>query len=460
VDEPGLQLNQDAAVEPTTPEDLQKTVPAPVEPPIKKDDDLAQFNESLHQQRSGLKWIFASGLVAVIGIGGWLGYRAFVQTSPDVVTVTTAPVSRDDIEVIITESGIVELGGQQPFNAPRDVTVQSVLVEERQRVSQGQVLLELRDRELQQRLADRAVEARINQLDRQRQQEIVMERQARVADAESRLADSSDLLDQGFISEDAFRIDQRALEDAQSELRDAELALTQAQLRVEQDQLTLQSLQLELADNQIVSPIDAIVLKVDVKPGDGVEREGRLLSIGDPNQETIRLEMTTLNAARVGIGMPVRVSVIGPNPQTFDGRIVRVSPQAVTEDGNSDQSTVEAEARLNQPSGSLIPGSAVSVDVIVEQRQEVLVVPVTAIQRDGASPYVWVQDADNLAQQREVTIGLETLEAVEITAGLQVGDEIVVAVPPEASLVPGQPLNTAAESPPSGPPSSRSGGAM
>ncbi|WP_204137458.1 efflux RND transporter periplasmic adaptor subunit [Halomicronema sp. CCY15110] len=416
------------------------------------------------KQSAGFKWLLASGLVAVLGMGAWLGYRGFSQASPAVVMVSTAPVSRDDLEVVITEAGVVELGGQQTFKAPGDVTVQAVLVEERQRVAQGQVLLELRDRDLQQRLADRSVQARINQIDLQRQAEVLAERRSRVVDAENRLADSTDLLEQGYISEDAFRDDRRALEDAQSDLRNAEVELTKAQLQVQQDQLTLASLQQELTDNQIVSPIAAIVLNVDVNPGDGVEREGRLLSIGDPTQESIRLELTTLNATRVGLGMPVRVSVIGPNPEIFEGRIVRVSPQAVTEDTNAEQSTVEAEATLNQPSGSLIPGSAVSVDIILEQRQNALVVPVTAVQREGETPYVWVRDADDLAQRREVAIGLETLEAVEITSGLQEGDEIVVSMPPEARLVPGQPLQTEADAGPTdqqnGANQSRRGGAM
>lgn len=463
VDDSSLKLNQDNVVEPTTSEDIQTASPSPLEN-LPDETEPALWTEPRRQTSPGLKWIVASGLIAVVGIGGWFGYRAFVQSPPETVTVTMTPVSRDDLEEMITESGVVELGGQQTFKAPGDVTVQSVLVEERARVTRGQVLLELRDRELQQRLADRTVEARINELDLRRQQEVLAERQSRVADAESRLADSADLLEQGYISEDAFRNDKRELEDAQAALRDAEVKLAQAQLRVEQDQLTLASLQLELADNQLVAPMDAIVLKVDVKPGDGVEREGRLLSIGDPTQESIRLEMNTLNAAKVGIGMPVRVSVIGPNPEVFDGRIVQVSPQAVTEANNSEQSTVEAEATLNQPSGSLIPGSAVSVDIILAQRQNALVVPVTAIQREGESPYVWVRDGDNLARQREVTIGLETLEAVEITAGLQEGDEIVVALPPEVRLTPGQPLSTEADVLPSGADDAasrgRQGGAM
>jgi multidrug efflux pump subunit AcrA (membrane-fusion protein) len=71
-----------------------------------------------------------------------------------------------------------------------------------------------------------------------------------------------------------------------------------------------------------------------------------------------------------------------------------------------------------------------------------LAVPVTAIQREGSQPYVWVKDADNTARKREVTLGLETLEAVEIVAGLQIDDEIVVSLPPDAELAEGQPLGT------------------
>ena len=229
VEDSGLELNQDKVLEPTPPEDPQTTSPSTLNK-SPEPEDLDLWAEPRQPEQTGLKWIMASGLIAIVGIGGWFGYRAFIQSPPDVVMVTLAPVSRGDLEEIITESGIVELGGQQTFKAPGDVTVQSVLVEERQRVTQGQVLLELRDRGLQQRLADRTVEARINQLDLRRKQEVLAERQSRVADAESRLADSADLLEQGYISEDAFRTDKRELEDAQSALRNAEVELAQAQV--------------------------------------------------------------------------------------------------------------------------------------------------------------------------------------------------------------------------------------
>jgi HlyD family secretion protein len=435
-----VHLQESPVDKPAADDDIQPASGAPFDlGALDEVEDLQE--EAGHQPSTGLRWLVGSGIVALVGLGGWWGYQRFLKALPEPISVTLAPVQRDDLEMIITEAGVVELGGQQTFKAPGDVTVQAVLVEERQRVAQGQVLLELRDRSLQQDLEDRLVQSRINQLDLQRRQEQLAEQQSRLADAQARLIDSADLLERGFISEDEYRRDRLEFENAQSQVRDAEVEITKAELKVQQDDITVNNLRLQLADNQITSPMDAIVLKVDVQPGDGVQREGRLLSIGDPQQEIIRLQLTALNAAKVGIGMPVRVSVIGPNPEQFEGQLVRVSPQAISNSDDSGQSTVEAEARLRQPSGSLIPGSAVSVDIVLEQRQAVLVVPVAAVQREGGKPYVWVQDAAGLAQQRPVTLGLETLEAIEIAAGLQIGDEIVVDLPSEVQLSPGDPID-------------------
>lgn len=431
-------------MDPTTSDDYQiastpiSSLSAPADPP-------PDLDEPTHRQSAGLRWILGSGLIAVVGIGGWLGYQTVLRQPPAPVEVMTAPVIRRDLEVSITETGEVELGGQQTFKAPSDVTVQAVLVEERQRVTQGQVLLELRDRAVEQTLDDQLVQNQISELTLLRHQEVLQERRLRLADAESRLQDSTELLDRGFISEDDFRRDRQAVEEAQSQLRDAEIELAKSELQIQRDQVKTDNLRQQLEDNQILSPINALVLKVEVKPGDGVEREGRLLSIGDPTQETIRLQLTTLNASTVNVGMPVEVRVIGPNPEVFPGRITRVSPQAISSGQNAEQSTVEAEARLNQPSNVLIPGSAVSVNILQQQRQDVLVVPVTALQRDAEQPYVWVQDDENTAQRQEVEVGLETLQLVEVTAGLEVGDDIVVSVPPETPLTPGQPLITPAD---------------
>ena len=440
---------------PPTPADISPETEAPLSPPSTSDLFLDILSEPEEKRRSGMKWLVGSGVLLAAGLAGWVGYNTFLKSPADPIAVPTTAVQVGSIELTITESGTVELGGQQTFKAPSDVTVEAVQVQERQRIDAGTVLLVLRDRALQRELNNKQVENQKAANTLARKQEVILEKQEKLQTAQERFQDSQSLFDRGFISEDEYRRDQQAVDDALSELKDAQVELTNAELDIRNLQLTLQNIRTQLTDNQITSPIDAVVLKVEVKPGDGVKQEGRLLTIGDPTQETVRLQLGTLNAARVNVNMPVRVSMIGPNPQVFTGYISRVSPQAVSAGssnpyggGGEQQGKVEAEAILDTASdGALIPGSAVSVEIILDQRQAVITVPLMAIQNQGDDPFVWLKDEDGKAQKQAVTLGLQNLQTAEIISGLQAGDEIVPALPPGVELTPGAPLADAATMP-------------
>ncbi|WP_017297496.1 efflux RND transporter periplasmic adaptor subunit [Nodosilinea nodulosa] len=416
------------------------------------DDDLYDDGPAA-KQRTGLKWIVASGLVLVLGLGGWLGYRTWQRRSVDPVVVTTGSPSRDTLENRVDASGVVSLGNQQTLKAPADVTVESVLVQERQRVAKGTVLLRLRDRALEQDLDEAQIQTEILRLERQRQAELRQDRQRTVQRAEERLSESQSLVDQGYISEDEYNRDRDALETAQSDLRGAEVDLQRSELEIRQNQATLTNLRARLADNAIVAPFDAVVLNIDVQPGDGVQSEGTLLTIGDPTQEVVLFDLMTLDANKVSVNMPVRVSIIGPSPERYTGRVISIAPQAIgdSESDRGSQATVKAVARLDRPSGTLIPGSAVSVEVILVQQENALALPLNAIQKDGGDTYVWVVDSNGKAQKRPVTTGLETLDAVEIRSGLEETDTVILNAPPDQPLKEG----IAVETTPAGPPGAR-----
>ncbi|PSN12541.1 hypothetical protein C7293_19785, partial [filamentous cyanobacterium CCT1] len=414
------------------------------------DDDLYN-DDPATKPRTGLKWIVASGLVLVLGLGGWWGYRTWQRRSVDPVVVTTGNPSRDTLENRVDASGVISLGNQQTLKAPGDVTVESVLVQERQRVARGTVLLRLRDRDLEQQLDEAQIRTEILQLQRQRQTEVRQDRQRTVQRAQERLSESQALLEQGFISEDDYDSDRNDLETAQSELRGAEVELQQSELEIRQNQATLANLRARLADNAIVAPFDAVVLNIDVQPGDGVQSEGNLLTIGDPAQEVVLFDLMTLDANKVSVNMPVRVSVIGPNAASYAGRVISIAPQAITDSeggGGGSQAMVKAVARLDRPSGTLIPGSAVSVEVILVQRENALALPTNTIQQDDGEAYVWVVDGQGRAQKRPVTTGLDTLEAVEILSGLQETDTVILNAPPDQPLVEGMTVETSSPSSP------------
>ena len=408
------------------------------------DSLLEVLSEPEIKRRSGVKWIVGSGVLLTVALFGWLGYNSFVKEPVEPLIIPTMPVQTGDIEVTITESGTVELDGQQTFKSPGDVTVEAVPVQERQRVGAGTVLLQLRDRGLQQQLVNQQIQAEKTDNSLARRQEVIREQEEKLRKARERLADSKDLFDRGFISEDAYRQDEQSVEDALSGIKDAQVELTNVQLDIQNNLLTMENILTQLEDNQIVAPMDAVVLNVNVKPGDGVSQGGQLLTIGDPFKETVRLRLSTLNAAKVELNMPVEVSLIGPESQVFAGRISRVSPQVVssTEGGGGDsQGSVEAEAILDAPSnGTLIPGSVVSVEIVLDAQRSVVTVPLTALQSEGPSRFVWVKDEQGEAEKRTVDVGLENVQSAAILSGLEAGEEIVPALPPDAEIVPRMPL--------------------
>lgn len=375
----------------------------------------------------------------MLGVGGWLGYRTWQSRRVEPPLVSTATVMRQTLEERVDASGIVTLGNQQSLRAPGETTVEAVLVEERQRVAQGTVLLRLRDRNLEGQIEEELIESELLTLQRQRAQEVLADRQRTVQRAADRLAESELLLERGFIAEDEYNRDRDALEDAQSSLREAQVELQQVELNIRRNQAALANLRAQLSDNAIVAPFDAVVLNINVQSGQGLTNDGELLTLGDPSREMVEFNLMPLEASKVSVNMPVRVSVIGPNPEPFSGRVISIAPQAVSGDSGSrdTQAAVSAVAQLDRPSGTLIPGSAVSVEVVLVQRSQAIAIPTEALQQDEDTPYVWVLTDDNTVEKRTVTVGLNTLDAIEITAGLRENETIIPNPPPDAPLAEG-----------------------
>lgn len=413
----------------------------PVVPePLKSPPMGGIFDEDLDPPaRTGTRWLVASGLVLMLGVGGWLGYRTWQSRQVEPPMVSTATVMRQTLEERVDASGVVTLGNQQSLRAPGETTVEAVLVEERQRVAQGTVLIRLRDRNLERQIDDQLIESELLTLQRQRAQEVLADRQRTVQRAVDRLTESELLLERGFIAEDEYNRDRDALEDAQSSLREAQVELQQAELNTRRNQAALANLRAQLSDNAIVAPFDAVVLNIKVQSGQGLTNDGELLTLGDPSREMVAFDLMPLDASKVSVNMPVRISVIGPNLDSFSGRVISIAPQAVSGDssGGDSQAAVSAVAQLDRPSGTLIPGSAVSVEVVLVQRSQVIAIPSEALQQDSDTPYVWVLTDDNTVEQRSVTVGLNTLEAIEITAGLRENEIIIPTPPVDTPLVEG-----------------------
>lgn len=343
-------------------------------------------------------------------------------------------------------------------------------------IDQAQYQQEFASQKTVQDLKIQRLEAQVN-----RYRQKVEEAEIELAAAEEKLASSRELLERGFVAqqeiergEESVRQQTTALRNAQHDLNttlmelasaqaelitvsttvntssvvESEIRLRQAQSTLRQSLSELKRLQIEYQEEAlklqnfvITSPLDGVVLNINVREGDGLSRGQDLITLGDPNQEIVRLQLSTINAVQVRQNQLVRVTEIGPNPEVFTGRVYQVDLATRQSEGNQDsgsgQASVLASVKLDRPTGRLIPGSPVSVEIVLNKRENVVVLNTELIQRERNSHYVWVLDDNNTAQKQPVTLGLEGLLQVEITSGLNSGD-LVISPPINQPLEPGR----------------------
>ncbi len=388
------------------------------------------------------------GFTALAGAAGW-GYMRDRSSRAEAISVPLHTVERSTVELTVTAGGTLALGGQQTLKSPQnEATVEQVLVQVRSPVEAGQPMVVLRDRNVEQEVRSQQVEIQKFQLDLQRNQEKVTEVQQRVNAAMDQYQESQELAAQGFISEDEVREDQTDLDRVRSELKDAQLAVTKTELDLKTASEKLTFLEQQFNDRVVTSPIDGVVLEVQVSAGEAIATDTGLLTLGDPSQEIVDLQLSTLDAAKVSINQPAKIRAIGPDAEEHDGRVVALSPQALSgaNGGNSQegQARVTAKVQLNSASQTLIPGSFVSVEIITEQQEDVLVIPPEAVQREGGQPFVWVRNQQGNATQQPIELGLQGLDLVAVTDGLNQGDQVAL-VPPTLTIAPGTPISETSE---------------
>ena len=120
----------------------------------------------------------------------------------------------------------------------------------------------------------------------------------------------------------------------------------------------------------------------------------------------------------VGDPMTIRVDALGRN---FDGKVVRF-----TRNLDPSTRTMETEVDVPNPTLAITPGMYANSYLQLDHRENVLTLPVAAVQGAAASGTVMVLNANNEVEQRSVRLGLRGSVLVEVTDGLRAGDRVVV----------------------------------
>lgn len=184
-----------------------------------------------------------------------------------------------------------------------------------------------------------------------------------------------------------------------------------------------------LDDDVIFVPSDMIIADwparvgtVFVDEGETVQLGQQLLTLTEPDF-TITLFASPTDRSELVLGQVVTVE-LEAGDQTVEGRIVELDDAAIVNDGGSEryEGVVEVAGDL-----AAVDGASVSIEVVLDERIDALVVPRAAIFQDATgNPTVRVVDPDTRTQSEvSITTGIQEGSFTEVVSGLD-GSEIVV----------------------------------
>lgn len=183
---------------------------------------------------------------------------------------------------------------------------------------------------------------------------------------------------------------------------------------------------LSAAKATLTTPIDGTVLHLareqDGMPlADGQQvRPGFVVAVIAPLDSLIaEIQLMGPDLRRVGPGLEARIGHYAFPDVVLTGRVERVLPQV-----DPHWQTVQAEILVANERRILQPGMFVEVVIVVERREDVMLVPRTAVVERSGRDVVFMLDGQRVSK-RTVHVGLADHERVEVLKGLRTGDTIV-----------------------------------
>lgn len=225
------------------------------------------------------------------------------------------------------------------------------------------------------------------------------------------------------------RIEELATQEIELESRDEDLKIAQAQ--VQADTLSLSDATQRLADTTITAPIDGVVAVNNVRAGqivasgiNNVSGGTPLITLADLSKVYILVSVDESDIGSIANGQTARITVDAHPDKQFPGEVVRVATKGAT---TSNVVTFEVKVEVKGPNRSLLkPEMTANVAVTTVDKDNVLLVPVGAVERHRKEQFINVRKADGTLDKRTVTTGATDGENMEITNGAAEGEEVVI----------------------------------
>jgi RND family efflux transporter MFP subunit len=322
------------------------------------------------------------------------------------MTVEVTKVSRGNVSALLTVVGNL-IGEQTVDVVPRAAgRITSISVRLGDRIRRGQLLAKIEDREIVEQV--RQAEA-----SHQVAEATIRQREADLNLAQTNVERSRNLFARQLLPK-------QTLDDAEARYTSAVAALDLARAQLAQSQARMQELKINLANTNVISPVDGFVSKRNLDVGAMASQNQPVASVVDISSLRLVTNVVEKDLKAVNVGDRAQVEVDAFPGEKFSGRIARLSPVL-----DPSTRTAQMEIEILNPQFRLKPGMYARVDLTVEDKQNVLVVPKIALVDSQGERGVYQPSEDGRAKFKAVKVGIENNDQAEILEGLTDGEVIV-----------------------------------
>lgn len=354
-------------------------------------------------------------LLVIIAILGLVAYWQF-QQKPLQVKARAASLGSVETSVSNTRAGTIKACRRSKISMQTGGVVNRLLVKEGDSVKQGQLLLELWNSDRKADLAQSEQTYNALQYDAQSAC-LLADFKSREARRVARLAAKQ------LASEEDNDNAKTAAASQQQLCKAAKAQQAVAQARYDLQQALLERTQLRAPFAGIVAEINGEVGEYITPSPPGVATPPAVDLI-DYSCLYVTAPIDEVDASRITLGLPARVTLDAFRDREFDGEVMRIAPYVL--DLEKQARTVDVEVRLvDVPQDvSLLVGYSADISVILDRKDNVLRLPSEAILVGNR---IWVISENGFLSRRAVDVGIGDWSFTEVTSGLEEGEQVVLS---------------------------------
>ncbi len=362
-------------------------------------------------------------IAVVVAIVAVLGLAVAWFTRPKPIPVALKEVAEGRVEATLanTRAGTIEACQRTKLSTIIGGRIEYLGVKEGDRVRKGQLLLKLWNDDQQ---AQAALSQAQVTLAAKRVEEVCIA----AVNAEKEAKRQSELREKGFVSTSRE-------ESARTEADVKRASCNTAKADVAQAEARLKATRVEQGRVALYAPFDGTVAKIVGELGEystpsppGVPTPPAIDLIDD-SCLYVKAPMDEVDAPKISVGQPVRVTLDALPGKIIPGKVRRVAPYVSAVEKQARTVDVEVDFAQPESTGKLLVGYSADVEIILAGRDKVLRIPTAAIQ-EGGRVLLFNPDSGKL-EERKIKTGLANWEFTEVLEGLAAGDRIVTSLEKE-----------------------------